>query len=102
MTVAELLGRMSSEEFTEWRAEYAIEPWGPLRADLRAALVGLRLAQAAGTGGRWSLEDFLLKFGPPEKQGIDAMRMLLKGLADAAAATRKPGDPPPRRPRRRA
>lgn len=28
MTVAELSGRLSSRELTEWQAFYALEPWG--------------------------------------------------------------------------
>lgn len=33
MTVAELLDRMSSREFSEWMAYYGIEPFGEERAD---------------------------------------------------------------------
>ena len=101
MTVAEMLGRMSGDEFTEWRAAYKLEPWGDTREDLRAGMVACAIVRAlVKTDLR--PEDFLMKFGPPEKMDMGLMRMMLSGLAEAAAANRRPGDPPPRRPRRRA
>lgn len=39
MTVGELGQRMSSAEFAEWIAYSSLEPFGPRREDLRAALV---------------------------------------------------------------
>jgi hypothetical protein len=39
MTVAELLARISSAEFTEWMAFDAIDPFGDERADLRAGVI---------------------------------------------------------------
>ncbi len=39
MTVQRMLSEMPGSELTEWMAYEAIEPWGPERADLRAAIV---------------------------------------------------------------
>lgn len=44
MTVAEMLARMSSVEFSEWIAFNAIEPLGDERADLRAGIITAVLA----------------------------------------------------------
>lgn len=39
MTVRELLRRIDAHEFAEWMAYAQIEPFGPLREDLRAGVV---------------------------------------------------------------
>lgn len=39
-----MLARMSARQFAEWEAYYAQEPWGELRADLRAGIVASTLA----------------------------------------------------------
>jgi hypothetical protein len=39
MTVGELMTRMSGPEFDEWRAFYALEPFGDWRADHRAGVI---------------------------------------------------------------
>lgn len=64
MTVAELLDRMSSAEFSEWMAYYTIEPFGEERADLRQALTTSAVAntlQAQTKKPKWTKpEDFML------------------------------------------
>lgn len=47
-TFGELCDRMTSEEFALWRAEYAREPWGDIRGDLRAGIVASTIANFAG------------------------------------------------------
>lgn len=44
MTRHELLGRMSSQELTDWMVYAQVEPFGDERADLRAALVASVIA----------------------------------------------------------
>jgi hypothetical protein len=44
MTVRELLARTDSAELTEWRAYYAIEPFGELIADQRHGIATAVLA----------------------------------------------------------
>lgn len=64
-TVEELDATMSSAELAEWLALLAVEPWGPYRADLHAAL------QAWSQVSVWNKEakfsDYLLKFGDDPK-----------------------------------
>jgi hypothetical protein len=69
---------MSSREFAEWMAYYALEPWGEERADLRAGIV------AAAAIAPWTKKgstpprpsDFMPKFGqrsdPPRPQSVEA------------------------------
>jgi hypothetical protein len=38
-TVRELLGRLDSQELSEWMAFYSIDPWGDQRGDLRNAML---------------------------------------------------------------
>ncbi len=45
-TVDELQGRMTSAEFTDWLAFYAVEPWGEVRSDLQNATLLALLANA--------------------------------------------------------
>ena len=52
MTVAELGARMSSMEFSEWRAFAAEEPFGPLREDERAGVIASMLANPYRAKGR--------------------------------------------------
>jgi hypothetical protein len=40
----ELLRRVSGWELTEWAAYYQLEPWGESRADLRAAITDMVIA----------------------------------------------------------
>ena len=62
MTVREMLGRMSSAEFTEWVAYYSIEPFGEFRRDLQAGIVASTLANIHGPRRPLSPADFVLDF----------------------------------------
>lgn len=47
MTAAELADRMSLEEFLEHAADYALDPWGEGREDLRMGILAATVANAA-------------------------------------------------------
>ena len=47
MTVRELLARVSSRELSEWMAYAKIEPFGEMRADLRAGIIASTVANTA-------------------------------------------------------
>ena len=71
MTVAELLDRMSSREFSEWMAYYGIEPFGEERADLRQALTTstmANIAQAQTKHPKWTKPEDYMPFSKPEAQ----------------------------------
>lgn len=61
MTHRELRARMDSYELMEWGALFAIEPWGDVRADLRAALIARTIVSVFGAKNA-KLTDFLLNF----------------------------------------
>lgn len=67
MTVGELLGRISSQELTEWMAYSQVEPWGEDRADLRAGIVAATVANAQRDKKRkhspYKAKDFIPQFG---------------------------------------
>lgn len=41
-----MLAAMTSAQFVEWRAYFALEPWDEERADLRAAIIAATIANA--------------------------------------------------------
>lgn len=72
MTVGELLTRVSSRELTEWMAFFEMEPFGPERADLRAAIVASTVANTARDPKKrarpWTPRDFMPRFDQPAEQ----------------------------------
>lgn len=94
MTVEELLARISSRELTEWMAYDRLEPFGPRRADLRAALITWAIAEVHRNRDEkkepFKLEDFMLTFEPPagddeedEPVNITAMRTMMEWMTVA-------------------
>ena len=62
---------MSSLEFSEWRAYARLEPFGPRRADTRAALLAMVTANLLRSDPKskpFQLEDFMFRFGEAEDQ----------------------------------
>lgn len=55
---------MSSYEFSQWMADYSLEPWGEVRADMRAAVIAVTLANIWRPKDRaaFELADFMLEF----------------------------------------
>lgn len=74
--MSELLQRISSKELTEWMAFYSIEPFGEVRADMRAALIAHTVAAGAGAK-KIKLEDFMLKFEPQEQMSNEQIKGVL-------------------------
>ncbi|HWV23262.1 MAG TPA: hypothetical protein VNZ58_03655 [Thermomicrobiales bacterium] len=71
MTVAELLDRMSSREFSEWMAYYELEPFGEERADFRQALTTsavVNSVQAQTKHPKWSKPADFMPFRHESKQ----------------------------------
>lgn len=61
MTVRELEDRMGSAELSEWLALLRVEPWGPYRSDLSAAIVAW--SSAAPWCKEAKLGDFMPDYG---------------------------------------
>lgn len=90
MTVSDLLQRTTSLELTEWRAYYTVEPFGPERDDIRAAIIAQTVYNAIGplvAGKRFrpeSLDQFVPKFRlddrPIELSPEETRIALLRGL----------------------
>jgi hypothetical protein len=99
MTVRELLARTDSAELTEWRAYYAIEPFGELIADQRHGIAVAALANINRDSKKkpdaYVGSDFIpwhesnhKKRGPtlladPQKQAQLVKRTLFGGLLNA-------------------
>ncbi len=66
-----LLARLTSWQISEWMAFYAIEPFGEQRADLRAAIVAMVMANATRDEKKrrepFSIDDFMPKFDQESK-----------------------------------
>lgn len=58
-TRRELLDSIGSDELSEWRAFYQLEPWGEIRADMRNALLCSIIAKGLG-GADISPEKFMV------------------------------------------
>jgi hypothetical protein len=77
-TVAELQDTMSGEEFSQWAAYDLISPIGDERGDWQAAVVASVIAETNRDSRKrpraFQPKDFLLEWGPPEKQDWRAIR----------------------------
>lgn len=74
---------MSSSELSEWQAYYNIEPFGEIRADLRAGTIASPLVNMwAGKKGRKTKpSDWIMDFGELAKQDPEAMKAMLQAYA---------------------
>ncbi len=82
MTRYDMLQRMPAPELSDWIAYASIEPIGEARADMRAAMICCTFANyfKASQGSKTppcKLEDFMLKFDPPEQQTNEDMKAML-------------------------
>lgn len=66
-----LMAQISSKQLAEWRAFYAIDPWGEWRQDRRTALLGSM--QAASYGKKVNLDDLML-FDPEVRRRKEAQQ----------------------------
>lgn len=88
LDVDALLRRITGAQFREWQAYYELEPFGEVRADLRAASITQMLYNVnRGKNQRaLPLKDFLLKFEADEhepKQTWQTQWAVVKALAKA-------------------
>lgn len=73
MTVAELLERMSSREFSEWMAYAGIEPFGEERADLRQAMTTSAIhnsVQAQAKHPKWTKPGDFMPFSKQDTPAV--------------------------------
>lgn len=70
---------MGADEFVEWQIEYARNPWGPERADLRMGILDAMVANIGKSKGERlaTAEDFLLMERPRPKQDWRTMKAIL-------------------------
>ena len=64
------MARCNSRQFTEWQAEYELDPWGDERADLRCGIIACTIANVNRGKGQRSLKpgDFMPEFDKPIKE----------------------------------
>lgn len=82
MTVRELLARMNSRELAEWMAYYRLEPFGELRADVRAGMVASTIANVHRQPGKapFGPLDFLAFPEPQPKAEPEDMNTKVKAI----------------------
>ena len=91
MTVAEMLGRISSTELSEWMAYYSLEPFGEERADLRNAILSsVCAAPHLKRGVRTKLEDYMPFHDKTDRprQSPEAMQQVLRRASEEASKRR--------------
>lgn len=79
----------TAAEIVELLAFHDLEPIGEERADLRAALLGVRLAQVQGS--KATLKAFLLNFDPPDKKPDIGKQLEAMAIAAEAAQSMNDG-----------
>lgn len=73
MTRAEMLGRMSSSEYSDWRAFFLMEPFGPVARDQRMAHTSSILwTRYTKKGKRFDVEDLMLSEQPDKSVDVEA------------------------------
>lgn len=98
MTVAELLERMSSREFSEWMLYYDLEPFGEERADLRQAMTTSAVHNsviAQSKHPKWTKPENFMPFSEKEEADMDEQEMPTADLLRQkfmAFAGKKQGD----------
>ena len=109
MTVAEMMHRMSSEEFTRWEILYdKVDPFGDYRGDLRigvfaSALVNILLKVHAKNPTLVKPSDFIIDLlREPPKQSVSEMKAALKAMAQAwgKVKTKRPSRSNPKVPKK--
>lgn len=84
-TVAEWKEVMSVNEFFEWQAYYEIQPFGPYRDDVDAAIVASTIANA-NTGKKYSYKDFMpifrTRYSPEKRMSAEQIKGFMEGLRD--------------------
>lgn len=94
MTVGELLSRISSRELSEWMAYAQLEPWGEMRADLRAGIVASTMANTARDPKKrkkpFAPEEFMPQFDK-EPQTPEEQKAHMETLAALGLAKQKEG-----------
>jgi hypothetical protein len=93
MTVEELRHRMTWREYRLWMARYKSNPWGPERSDLMLAQIAAVIANCHSSGTRFTLQQFLPKFGTRStkrrKTDADLKRLAIKANAMLGGTVRR-------------
>ena len=79
---------MTSREFSEWMAYAAVEPFGEIRADMRAALIAQQVANKGATKKEdlVPLREFMLRFGDPEEIAAERAEQQQDAVRDRTRA----------------
>ena len=87
-----MLGRIESDELTEWMAFYQLEPFGDMRADLRSGVVAATFANAnrSKNAKAFTPEDFMPYVDRPEPQ-VDTRLNVIKFKTMFAHKVKKHG-----------
>jgi hypothetical protein len=79
-----LLRSISSRQLSEWMAFYKLEPFGPKREEIHAAMIAMVIANAnrdeKSKPSPFMIEDFLLDFEGDDDTDQEALLMKLRGM----------------------
>ena len=95
MSVKRAQREIDSQEFTEWMAYAALEPFGETRADLRAGIVASTIANVwrSGESEPFTPGDFMPTFEPQEPEPVERdaeilhQQQLFEALTQAVGGT---------------
>lgn len=94
MTVAELLGRISSRELTEWMAFSQLEPFGSDAMFLGHAITASTVANVNREKGQkaYKAEDFMPNFEGAKKQSVEEMIQIAQMMTIGLGGTDERND----------
>jgi len=95
MTVAELLGKCSAQELTDWAAfEHIDGPLGAVRGDIQAGIVAATIANVnRGKSSRhFKPSDFMVQWDRPRVRTPEAMRSMMIALTRRLGGTVRDDD----------
>ncbi len=92
VSVRQAMSDTDSEEFAEWIAFGATDPWWSARDDMRTALVCAVVANAHRAKGKpFELSDFMLAFGRKPRQTQTQIKAAMTQWAELHNRSKKHG-----------
>lgn len=90
MSVKRCQQEIDSREFVEWQAYFGLDPFGEDRADLRAGIIAMTIANSQRAKGTrpFTAQEFMPTFGrrrPREEQTPQQMLAVFRQIAAATA-----------------
>jgi len=87
MTIARMRSTLTQREFERWRKYWEVEPWGPWRDNMHAAIIARNvLLPFVKKGSKINLDDFMLMLpeirkSKDQRQASQALVTMLRSIA---------------------